>query len=651
MNPCKYPYWRSSCVQISLHISSFALALIVLCLTNGCTPISAARKIPHEKWGSDGQNELGENQLISGERERSASNEQDDGNRKLTQGKNNPEQNDLDDPSKDGWDSEVFHSHVKKQLEVLAELISTKDLPENKKALLVEKLFVPALQTNDVWPNQLTKQFQGDGVTVYGTDSKPNNEVRASKPEVLLSRLTQKFDFDQPLRVEFKIFRVNVQNKKAVTRQFVSIFGKKGPSALELLAEWDITWLATDKKYPLISEIVCNSISESSFADRKPIFVDVTRQALGLNPAFNEQHAWGLNHWMNLIEADVHRELMGHQGLAVADIDGDQLEDVYLCQPGGLPNKLYRNNGDGTATDISKTSGVDMLDQSTGILMVDLDNDADQDLVLGLDSGVAIFSNNGEPSEGQTRFRRQLFLQEAPHIYSPTAVDFDLDGDLDLYLCLYYAQGSSSNEFPYPYPFHDANNGGRNILLRNDGDFKFTDVTADVGLDENNSKFSYAAAWEDFDRDGDLDLYVANDFGRNNLYVNTGGRFLDQTDKFNAEDGNFGMSISWGDYNLDGWSDLYISNMFSSAGNRIVTQNSFNPGIDTPTKNRFLKLARGNSLLQNQNGQSFTDVSVESGTTMGRWAWCSTFTDINNDGWEDLLVGNGYITGEDTSDL
>ena len=76
-------------------------------------------------------------------------------------------------------------------------------------------------------------------------------------------------------------------------------------------------------------------------------------------------------------------------------------------------------------------------------------------------------------------------------------------------------------------PYHDANNGGRNVLLRNDGRWRFSHATVRAGLDVKNRRFSYAAAWEDFDNDGDQDLYVANDFGRNNLYRNDSGRFTD----------------------------------------------------------------------------------------------------------------------------
>ena len=101
--------------------------------------------------------------------------------------------------------------------------------------------------------------------------------------------------------------------------------------------------------------------------------------------------------------------------------------------------------------------------------------------------------------------------------------DYDRDGFLDLYLCAYgYFIGVSEDKAGPPSPYHDALNGSPNVLLRNDGHGKFVDVTADVGLDENNDRFSFAPAWGDYDEDGWPDLLVANDFGRKNLYHNLG---------------------------------------------------------------------------------------------------------------------------------
>jgi hypothetical protein len=188
-------------------------------------------------------------------------------------------------------------------------------------------------------------------------------------------------------------------------------------------------------------------------------------------------------------------------------------------------------------------------------------------------------------------------------------------------------------------------------LFRNDGDWTFIDATEETGLDAGNGRWSLAAAWEDYDNDGDSDLYVVNDFGHNNLYRNDRGRFTEVADMAGVVDANQGMSVTWADYNNDGWMDVYVSNMFSAAGNRVTRQPSFMPNQSRDTTGLFQQLAKGNTLLENLGDGTYRDVSLDTGVTMGRWAWASLFADVNNDGWEDLLVTNGYLTQESSDDL
>ena len=113
-----------------------------------------------------------------------------------------------------------------------------------------------------------------------------------------------------------------------------------------------------------------------------------------------------------------------------------------------------------------------------------------------------------------------------------------------------------------------------------------------------------------------------------------------------------GMSVSWADADQDGDLDLYVSNMWSSAGNRITYQRQFQENSDKESLKGFRRHARGNSLFINSGNGTFKDLSLESGTSMGRWAWGSRFADINNDGLQDILVANGFITQpEDSGDL
>ena len=295
------------------------------------------------------------------------------------------------------------------------------------------------------------------------------------------------------------------------------------------------------------------------------------------------------------------------------------------------------------------SSGVDILDLSRSALFLDLDNDADQDLVVATSTHVLMFAN-----DGRAHFR----LVSKNHVRdanSLSAVDVDLDGDLDLYVCVYSGDGGDSRSSPTPIPIHDAQNGGPNVLLRNEdttgSTWKFADATSQLGLDELNNRWSYAASWEDYDNDGDSDLYVANDFGRNNLYRNDGGRFVEASSQAGLDEAAFGMSVSWSDYDQDGLMDVYVSNMFSGAGNRIVPQENFQPAAEPSLREHLRYAARGNSLFRNRGDGTFEDVSETANVTLGRWAWGSLFADINNDGWEDLLVGNGFVTRENSGDL
>ena len=183
------------------------------------------------------------------------------------------------------------------------------------------------------------------------------------------------------------------------------------------------------------------------------------------------------------------------------------------------------------------------------------------------------------------------------------------------------------------------------------GNLEFRDVTEATGMNKSNSRYSFAASWEDYDNDGDQDLYVANDYGRNCLYRNDGGSFTEVASALRLEDTSSGMSVSWADFNLDGQMDVYTSNMFSSAGNRITYQKQFKPGLPEDIRRQFQHIAIGNSLFEGVAGQPFRDVGLQAGVNMGRWAWGSKFVDFNNDGRDDILVANGFITTEDTGDL
>jgi hypothetical protein len=330
----------------------------------------------------------------------------------------------------------------------------------------------------------------------------------------------------------------------------------------------------------------------------------------------------------------------------VGDVNGDGCEDLFLCQGYPLPNRLYVQNPDGTATDRSAEARVDFHETTHAALFLDLDQDGDQDLVLAMSAALLLLEN-----DSRGHFSVRAALSEPRDAFSLSAADFDLDGDVDLYACVYLPKALRRQILSAPVPIHDARNGGRNVLLRNDGDWRLQDVNVEQGLEPEATRRSFACAWEDYDNDGDPDLYVANDYGPNNLFRNDRGRFVDVASQAGVQDQSFGMSASWGDTNRDGLMDLYVCNMFSAAGNRIVYQRQFRDEDDEQVRRQFQYMARGNSLFQNTGNGRFLDVSEPSAVMIGLWSWGSSLVDLNNDGYHDVLIANGYLTRSDPYDL
>jgi hypothetical protein len=235
---------------------------------------------------------------------------------------------------------------------------------------------------------------------------------------------------------------------------------------------------------------------------------------------------------------------------------------------------------------------------------------------------------------------------------SVCAADYDRDGWLDFYVTSYQLQYDDKGLATHPIPYHDAQNGPPNFFYRNQGDGTFRDVTEFTGLGRNNNRFSYACGWGDYDNDGDPDLYVANDFGRNNLYRNNGdGTLTDVAAEAGVEDIGAGMSVAWEDYDNDGWLDLYVGNMWSSAGLRVTSQESFKQEATDNLQSMFRRHAKGNTLFRNRGDGTFEDVTQLAGVALGRWAWGSDFLDLDRDGFEDIFVVNGFMTNESSHHL
>jgi hypothetical protein len=457
----------------------------------------------------------------------------------------------------------------------------------------------------------------------------------------------------QELHAHFKLIRVEPNGPLVDTTLHFQYGGSTDSGGLQINATWQCQWDYAPEAYPKLRRLQVQEYTETVRTDSSPrhsTFADCTVPVLSRCASFRDQLALGLDHWARTLDRHMGLDIVGIHGLAIGDVDGDGLDDLYLCEPGGLPNRLFLHKPDGTVRDVSAVAGVDYLEATRASLLIDLDNDGDQDLVIASDRFTIFLSN-----DGFGRFNQRAAFRTTSSATCLAAADYDLDSDLDVYLCGYFTMEDASDGaigLGNPIPFHDANNGGRNSLFRNDGNWRFTDATEEVGLEKDNRRFSLACTWEDFDGDGDPDLYVANDYGRNCLYRNDGGRFVNVAAELGVEDMSSGMSASWGDFNRDGRFDLYVSNMFSSAGNRISYQRQFKANDSETTRGQFQRFSRGNSLFEQTASGLFQDVSIAAGVTLGRWAWCSNFVDINNDGWDDLVVANGMLTREeDTGDL
>ena len=230
--------------------------------------------------------------------------------------------------------------------------------------------------------------------------------------------------------------------------------------------------------------------------------------------------------------------------------------------------------------------------------------------------------------------------------------DYDRDGLLDVYFCLYsYYQGLSEYQFPTPY--YDARNGPPNFLFKNRGNRLFEDVTEAAGLNKANDRYTLACSWNDYNKDGWPDLYVVNDFGRNVLYKNNrDGTFSDVSVQAGVEDPGEGMSMTWLDYDNDGFDDLYVVDMWDAPGKRVTTQKQFLQEASEEVRGIYREDASGNKLMHNEGGiGTFREATEASGTQVSGWNWGSDAWDIDNDGYPDLYVVNGFISGKNRIDL
>jgi hypothetical protein len=345
----------------------------------------------------------------------------------------------------------------------------------------------------------------------------------------------------------------------------------------------------------------------------------------------------------------------GPAGIATADYDNDGYYDLFI--PDGVESRLYRNRGDGTFEDVTEKAGLSGLDGVSVAVFADFDNDGHKDLFVSRTFRPnQLFRNNGDGTF--TDVTEKAGIGEDCCTTVASWADYNNSGYLDLYVGRYL-----DPRLDIPTTFY-ARNGEPNQLYRNNGDGTFTNVTEEAGVGETG--LCLGTVFGDYNDDGWPDLYVVNDFGRNTLYRNNGdGTFTDVTVQSGTLDYGAGMNASMGDFNNNGLLDIYTTNIRSEEAwfaeaptiHRYM-YNSWAQGVwktDMPLYLEmfrqsgfdfvkiFQQMASGNTLLKNQGDGTFQDITWEASANPIGWFWSASFADFNNNGWQDIYAANGWV--------
>lgn len=332
-------------------------------------------------------------------------------------------------------------------------------------------------------------------------------------------------------------------------------------------------------------------------------------------------------------------------GLAWGDYNDDGHPDLYLVnfrgridEPGGGPGgrcALYRNNGDGTFTDISKTSGTDLDIFGMGAVWGDYNNNGLLDLYVTAYGPNVLLRNNGDGTF--TNISDEAGVADAAFSAGASWFDHDNNGWLDLYVTNYVefehgpddiqrAAPQYGTEVPYtlnPSSYDPA----PNRLYRNNGDGTFTDIAVEAGVDDPTGRSLQSVAF-DFDFDGMTDLYVANDISANGVFRNAGnGSFEDIGASSLAADYRGAMGMAVGDYNRNELLDLFITHW-------VAQENAL-----------FKNMTRPDAPDTQDRGVLFMEVSEMLGlgySSLKMVGWATGFTDFDNDGMLDLWIVNGH---------
>ena len=320
--------------------------------------------------------------------------------------------------------------------------------------------------------------------------------------------------------------------------------------------------------------------------------------------------------------------------VSVADFNNDGWPDLYFTTSRfGASNALYLNQKDGTFRDVSAEAGVGSLNRpgegvSMGAVWGDYDNDGNEDMLVYKWGYPQLFHNLGNGHfEDVTE---QAGLRHWMNSNGAVWFDFDRDGLLDLYITGYFRSDidfwhlTTTRIMQHSWEF--ATNGGKNLLFKNLGNGHFKDVTDSLGV--GSTRWTLAVTAADFNDDGWPDLYLANDYGPEELYLNHEGKHFELARAGLSDDSKSGMAVALGDVYNRGEHDVFVTN---------ISEKGF--------------LFQGNNLRLNflKELGRFDKVATGPVADAG-WAWGAQFGDLNNDGLLDLVIANGFISADSTHD-
>lgn len=333
------------------------------------------------------------------------------------------------------------------------------------------------------------------------------------------------------------------------------------------------------------------------------------------------------------------RDDMG--AVSVFDLNGDQLPEVIL----GNANRILWNKG-GMNFDAQPLipEGGEIQSSVVG-LVGDFNSDGLLDWLC--DSEKAMLMLYLGNTEGKFATMPKRIPLKIPFTVPSciTAGDIDRDGDLDLFL----GQWRSLYE-KMPDPFWNANDGHGNTLLLNDGKGNFTNATAASGLQKKRYRRTYSASFVDLDQDQDLDLAVVSDFYGLDVFLNDGsGKFADATSSLIDNPHAFGMSHTMADFNRDGQTDFFMLGMGSTTARRLEEMKAHPDRLPEAKKMRAI-MGHGNRFYLGDEKGRFAEPAMARTAAQTGWSWGASSFDFDNDGDQDIYVGNGHISGKTTRD-